>query len=50
MGFAAQNYQFPQVNRQLSFLTALDLPDLSRILDDHILHSSYWPVIPSKLP
>jgi hypothetical protein len=45
-----QNYQFPQVNRQLSFLGTLDLSYLYRILNDPILHSPYWLVIPSKLP
>jgi hypothetical protein len=45
-----QKYHFPQVNRQLTFLATLDLPDLSRILNDPILHSPYWPVIPAKLP
>jgi hypothetical protein len=38
------------VNRQLVFLATLDLPDLSRILNDPIFHSSYWSVIPAKLP
>jgi hypothetical protein len=37
------------VNRQLPFLATLDLPDLSRILNDPILHSPYWPIIPAKL-
>jgi hypothetical protein len=45
-----QNYQFPQVNRRLPFLATLDLPDLSRILNDPIFHSPYWHVIPAKLP
>jgi hypothetical protein len=49
-GLPPQNYQFPQVNRQLSFLATLDLLDLSRILNDPILHSPYWSVIPAKLP
>jgi hypothetical protein len=40
----------PQVNRQLPFLATLDLPDLSRLTNDPILHSPYWPVIPAKLP
>jgi hypothetical protein len=48
-GIPPQNYQFPQVNRQLPFLATLDLLDLSRILNDPILHSPYWPVIPAKL-
>jgi hypothetical protein len=38
------------VNRQLPFLATLDLPDLSRILNDPIHHSPHWPVIPAKLP
>jgi hypothetical protein len=50
MGLPPQNYQFPQVNRQLPFLATLDLPDLSRILNDPILHSPYWLVIPIELP
>jgi hypothetical protein len=50
MGLPPQNYQFPQVNKQFMFLATLDLPDLSRILNDPILHSSYWLVIPAKLP
>jgi hypothetical protein len=49
MKLPPQNYQFPQVNRQLSFLATLDLPDLSRILNDPILHSPFWPIIPAKL-
>jgi hypothetical protein len=38
------------VNRQLPFLATLDLPDLSRILNDPISHSPQWPAIPAKLP
>jgi hypothetical protein len=38
------------VNRQLPFLATLDLPDLSRILNDPIRHSPQWPVIPTKIP
>jgi hypothetical protein len=38
------------VNRQLHFLATLNLPDLYRILNDPILHSPHWPVIPAKLP
>ena len=49
-GFPPQNYQFPQVKGQLPFLATLDLPDLSRILNDPILHSPYWLVILTKLP
>jgi hypothetical protein len=38
------------MNRQVPFLATLDLPNLSRILNDPILHSPHWPVIPAKLP
>jgi hypothetical protein len=41
---------YPQVNRQLSFLETLDLPDLSRLMNDPIFHSLVWPAIPAKLP
>jgi hypothetical protein len=37
-------------SKQESDKLNLDLPDLSRILNDHILHSSQWPAIPTKLP
>jgi hypothetical protein len=40
----------PQVNRQLPFLATLDLPDLSWLTNDPILHFPFWPVIPAKLP
>jgi hypothetical protein len=49
-GLPPQNYQFPQVKRQFMFLATLDLPDLSRILNDPIFHSPYWSVLPAKLP
>jgi hypothetical protein len=49
-GLPPQSHQYPQVNRQLPFLATLDLPDLSRILNDPIRHSPQWPVIPAKLP
>jgi hypothetical protein len=38
------------VNRNLPFLATLDLPDLSRILNDPIRDSPLWPVILAKLP
>jgi hypothetical protein len=50
MGLPPQSHQYPHVNRQLPFLATLDLPDLSRILNDPINHSPQWPVIPAKLP
>jgi hypothetical protein len=28
----------------------MDLPDLSRLMNDPIFHSSVWPAIPAKLP
>jgi hypothetical protein len=50
MGLPPQSHQYPHVNRQLPFLATLDLPDLSRILNDPIRHSPQWPAIPAKLP
>jgi hypothetical protein len=49
-GLPPQSHQYPQVNRQLPFLATLDLPEFSRILNDPILYSPHWPVIPTKLP
>jgi hypothetical protein len=49
-GLPPQSHQYPQVNRQFPFLATLDIPDLSRILNDPIHHSPQWPVIPAKLP
>jgi hypothetical protein len=49
-GLPSQSNQYLQVNRQLPFLATLDLPYLSRILNDPIRHSPQWPVIPAKLP
>jgi hypothetical protein len=45
-----QIHQYPHVNRKLPFLATLDLPNLSRILNDPILHSPHWPIIPAKIP
>jgi hypothetical protein len=50
MGLPPQSHQYSHVNRQLPFLATLDLPDLSRILNDLIRHSPQWPAILSKLP
>ena len=50
MGLPPQSHQYPHVNRQLPFFATLDLPDLSRILNDPIHHSPQWPAIPAKLP
>ena len=49
-GLPSQSHQYPHVNRQLPFLATLEFPDLSRILNDPILHSPQWPIIPTKLP
>jgi hypothetical protein len=49
-GFHPKVTSTHRVNRQLPFLATLDLPDLSRILNDPIRHSPQWPVIPTKLP
>jgi hypothetical protein len=50
MGLPPQSHQYPHMNRQLPFLVTLDLPNLSRILNDPIHHSPQWPVITDKLP
>jgi hypothetical protein len=50
MGLPPQSHQYPHVNTQLPFLATLDLPDLSRSLNDPIYHSPQWPIIPAKLP
>ena len=39
-----------QPNRQLPFLANLDLPDLSKLINDPIRHNPSWPPIPVKLP
>jgi hypothetical protein len=49
-GLPPQIHQYPHVNRQLPFLATLDLPNLSRILNDPIRHSPHWSFIPTKLP
>jgi hypothetical protein len=49
-GVPLPHQHYPQVNRQLPFLATLDLPDLSRLTNDPIHHSSVWPAIPAKLP
>jgi hypothetical protein len=40
----------PQVKQQLPFLAKLDLPYLSWLKNDPILHFPFSPVIPAKLP
>ena len=45
-----QCYQDPQPNQQLPFLATLDLPDLSRLINNPIHHDPSWSVILVKLP
>jgi hypothetical protein len=35
-GLSPQSYQYPEVNQQFPFLATLDLPDLSRLMNDPI--------------
>lgn len=41
-----QYYQPQPINRQLPFRATLDMPYLSRLTNDPILHSPHWPQIP----
>jgi hypothetical protein len=50
MRLPPQSHLYPHVNRKLPFLATLDLPNLYRILNNPILHSPHWPIIPTKLP
>jgi len=45
-------YQRPYTpyNPQLPFLATLELPDVSRLMNDPLLYSQYWPSIPTKIP
>ena len=36
-------------NPQLPFLATLELPNVSKLTNDPILHSPYWPPIPTKI-
>ena len=48
----APPYQQPQMpfNPQLPFLATLELPDVSKLTNDPILHNPYWPPVPTKIP
>jgi hypothetical protein len=35
---------------RLPFLATLNLPDLSKLMNDHVCHDPTWPPIPTKLP
>ena len=37
-------------NPQLPFLASLELPDVSKLTNDPILHNPYWPLVPTKIP
>ena len=45
-----QYYQYVQPNQKLPFLATLDLPDLSKLINDPIQHNPSWPPILVKLP
>ena len=44
-----QYYNYPQQNRQLPFLATLDLLELSKLINDPIMHDHFFPPIPTKL-
>ena len=37
-------------NPQLPFLATLELPDVSKLTNDPILHNPYWPLVLTKVP
>ena len=43
-------YQYMEPNHQLPFLATLDLPNLSKLINDPIQHNPSWPAIPLKSP
>ena len=47
---SSEYYQYVQPNRYLPFLATLDLPDLSKLINDPIRHNPSWPPILVKLP
>ena len=51
--YVNQNYQ-GVVHRphrpRLPFLAMLNLPDLSRLKNDHVSHDLTWPIVPTKIP
>ena len=51
--YVNQNYQgvFHQPHHpRLPFLAMLNIPDLSRLMNDPVAHDPAWPAIPTKLP
>ena len=48
-----QNYQgawHRLAQPRLPFLATLNLPDLSRLMNDLVSHDLAWPAVPNKLP
>ena len=48
-----QNYQgawHRLTQPRLPFLATLNLPDLSRLMNDTVSHDPAWPAVPTKLP
>ena len=37
-------------NTQLPFLATLELPDVSKLTNDPILHNPYWPLVSTNIP
>ena len=51
--YVNQNYQgavHRPTHPRLPFLATLNLPDLSRLMNDPVSHDLAWPVVPTKLP
>ena len=49
---SASSYRGPAIpfNPQLPFLATLELPDVSKLTNDPILHQPYWPLVSTKVP
>jgi hypothetical protein len=43
-------HEYQQTNKQLLFLAMLDILDRSHLTNNPIMHASFWPAIPAKLP
>ena len=51
--YVNQNYQgacHRPAQPRLPFLATLNLPDLSRIMNDPVSHDPAWPAVPNKIP
>ena len=40
----------PPTPPQIPYLASLNIPDLSKLMNDPILHDPTWPAMPTKLP